>query len=102
MDGQHFGNLDEFYPYYLSQHANRLCRRMHFIGSSSALASVVQFADSGNPWWLLFAPVSGYCCAWIGHYLFEKNKPATFGHPFLSFVSDWKMYWQMLTGKLTW
>lgn len=102
MDGKRFANLDEFYPYYLSQHANRLCRRMHFIGSSSALASVVQFADSGNPWWLLFALVSGYGCAWIGHYLFEKNKPATFGHPFFSFVSDWKMYWQMLTGKLTW
>jgi hypothetical protein len=92
----------QFYPYYLAQHANRLCRRAHFIGSSSTLAALVQYVDSLNPWWLLIAVVSGYGGAWIGHFVFEKNRPATFGQPLFSFIADWRMYWEMLTGKLTW
>lgn len=97
-----YATFAEFYPYYLTQHANRICRRAHFIGSSSAVAAVVQYLDSMNPWWILVALVSGYGGAWIGHFFFEKNRPASFTQPLFSFMADWKMWWQMLTGKLSW
>ena len=92
----------EFYPFYLTQHADRMCRRTHFIGSSLALASLATFVVSGNPWWILVALVMGYGGAWIGHFVFEKNRPASFAQPLFSLRADWVMYWQMLTGKLSW
>ncbi len=101
MTARH-ASFAEFYPYYLTQHADRRCRRAHFIGTSSAIASVAQYIDSLNAWWLLFAVVSGYGGAWIGHFFYEKNKPASFSQPWYSFRADWVMYWQMLTGKLSW
>lgn len=91
-----------FYPFYLTQHANRTCRRTHFIGSSGALLALAALAATGNAWWILVALVSGYGGAWIGHFVFEKNRPASFAQPLYSFRADWVMYWQMLTGKLSW
>ena len=92
----------EFYPFYLTQHADRMCRRTHFIGSSLALACVAMAIGTGNAWWVLAALVCGYGGAWIGHFYYEKNRPASFAQPLYSFRADWVMYWQMLTGKLTW
>lgn len=100
--GARFASFAEFYPYYLSQHEDRRCRKAHFFGTSSAIAAIAQFIDSLNWWWLLFAVVSGYGGAWIGHFFYEKNKPASFDYPWYSFRADWLMYWQMLTGKLSW
>lgn len=100
--GTRYASFAEFYPYYLTQHADRRCRRAHFIGTSSAIAATVQYLDSLNPWWLLVAAVTGYGGAWIGHLFFEKNRPATLDQPLYSFRADWVMYWQMLTGKLSW
>jgi len=92
----------EFYPYYLTQHADRTCRRTHFIGSSCALAGLAMFIYSRNPWWILAALVMGYGGAWVGHFFFEKNRPASFTQPLYSFRADWVMYWEILTGKLSW
>jgi hypothetical protein len=92
----------EFYPFYLTQHADRMCRRTHLIGSSLALVALVMLLVTGRPWWLLAALVAGYGGAWIGHFVFEKNMPASFAQPLFSFRADWIMYWQMLTGKLSW
>lgn len=100
--GERYTSFAQFYPYYLTQHANRSCRRAHFLGTSSAIAALVQYADSVNPWWLLVALASGYGGAWIGHFFFEKNRPASFEQPLYSFRADWVMYWQMLSGKLSW
>jgi hypothetical protein len=97
-----YTNFAAFYPYYLTQHENRLCRRCHFIGTSSAIAAIVQGIEAGNPWWFLFALISGYGGAWIGHFVYEKNRPASFTQPLFSFRADWVMYWEMLTGKLSW
>ena len=60
------------------------------------------FAYSRNPWWILAGLVAGYGGAWIGHFVFEKNRPASFAQPLYSLRADWVMYWQMLTGKLNW
>jgi hypothetical protein len=97
-----YSSFSEFYPYYLTQHDNRMCRRTHFIGTSTAMAAVVQYIGTMNAWWLLAAVAFGYGGAWVGHFFFEKNRPASFDQPLYSFRADWVMYWQMLTGKLSW
>jgi len=102
MAAVRYDKFAQFYPYYLSQHEHKLCRRAHFLGTSSAIAAVVQYVVSPEPWWLVLAVVSGYGGAWIGHVFYEKNRPATFDHPWYSFCADWVMYWEMLTGKLSW
>jgi len=91
----------EFYPYYLTQHADRICRRTHFIGSTLALVAVGMGVVSRNPLWVLVALLCGYGGAWIGHFFYEKSRPASFDQPLYSFKADWIMYWQMLTGKLS-
>lgn len=94
-----FQSFAEFYPIYLGEHSNRICRELHFIGSTVALVCLAALALTGTLWWLLAALVSGYGFAWIGHFGFEKNQPATFKHPIYSLMGDWVMYWQMLTGQ---
>jgi hypothetical protein len=93
-----FANFAEFYPVYLSEHSNRACRELHFLGSTLALLCLAILLLTDNLWWLVAAFASAYGCAWIGHFVFEKNQPATFRHPLYSFMGDWVMYWQMMTG----
>jgi hypothetical protein len=94
-----YASFADFYPVYLSEHANRTCRELHFAGATLALLFLIAAPLTSNPWWLLGALASFYGFAWIGHAAFEKNQPATFKHPLYSFMSDWVMYWQMLTGQ---
>lgn len=96
-----FASFREFYPYYLSEHANRTCRRLHFAGSCVVLAVVALAALRGDARWLLLAPLAGYGFAWVGHFAFEKNRPATFRHPLWSLAGDWVMFWQILRGKVS-
>ncbi|MDB5534343.1 MAG: hypothetical protein JWO28_2658 [Hyphomicrobiales bacterium] len=95
-----FASFREFYPFYLSEHANRMSRRLHFIGSCGVLVLIAVAIARGNAWWLLAALVCGYGFAWIGHFFFEKNRPATFTHPIYSLMGDWTMFWQVLTGRV--
>ena len=90
----------EFYPFYLGEHARPATRRLHFAGSTLALIFLAALAFTGDLIWLIAALVSGYGFAWISHLTVEKNHPATFRHPLYSFMGDWKMFWQMLTGKI--
>ncbi|MFC5741701.1 DUF962 domain-containing protein [Dyella tabacisoli] len=96
-----YADFREFYPYYLSEHSNRICRRLHFIGSSLVLLVLLTAVVSGDLRWLWLAPLAGYGFAWIGHFAFEKNRPATFKQPLYSLMGDWVMYWQMLRGKVS-
>ena len=95
-----FASFQEFYPYYLSEHANPVCRRLHFVGTSLVIGCLVMAVRSASPIWLLYALLCGYGFAWIGHFFFEKNRPATFRHPLYSFAGDWVMYKDMLVGKI--
>jgi hypothetical protein len=97
---QPFATFREFYPYYLSEHADRTCRRLHFIGSCLALLCFALALVQRNPWWILAALLVGYGFAWVGHFFFEKNRPATFKHPFYSFAGDWVMFADMLRGRI--
>lgn len=95
-----FNSLSEFYPYYLSEHRNVTCRRLHFVGTSLVLGCFAALVLTGQWLWLPIAFVCGYGFAWVGHFFFEKNRPATFKYPFYSFVSDWIMYKDILAGKI--
>lgn len=95
-----FASFAEFYPFYLSEHANRTCRRLHFAGSTAGLACVAAAIATGRPLWLVAGLVAGYAFAWVGHFFFEHNRPATFRYPFYSFAGDWVMYRDMLTGRI--
>ncbi|AGW89677.1 MULTISPECIES: Mpo1-like protein [Cupriavidus] len=95
-----FENFAAFYPYYLGEHQNRTCRRLHFVGSTVALLCLVALVVTGNAWWLLGAAVAGYAFAWVGHFGFEKNRPATFRHPLYSLMGDWVMYADIWRGKI--
>ena len=90
----------EFYPYYLSEHRNPTCRKLHFAGSTLVLLLLVA-AIATQRWALLWLlPIAGYGFAWVGHFAFEKNRPATFRYPLWSFAGDWVMYAQLLTGRI--
>ncbi len=93
-------SFSEFYPFYLSEHSNRTCRRLHFVGSSLVIGCVVAAVTMGNAWWLVGVPLCGYGFAWVGHFGFEHNRPATFKHPLYSLIGDWVMYRDMLTGRI--
>ena len=95
-----YGSFAEFYPFYLSEHAKPATRRLHFIGSSFSLLCLILLVLSGDLWWFLAALLCGYGFAWFAHFVFEKNRPATFRYPFYSLMGDWKMFWQILTGQM--
>lgn len=97
---QRYTTLRDFYPFYLSEHQNRNCRRMHFVGSSLALIFLVVSIATRNAWWLLAGLFCGYGFAWIGHFVFEKNKPASFKQPLMSFIGDWVMYRDIWIGRI--
>ena len=95
-----YRTFQDFYPYYLSEHSHRVCRRLHFVGSALVLLATLYILLTGT-WilvWLL--PVLGYGFAWMGHFFFEKNRPATFTYPIYSLMGDWVMFKDMLTGKI--
>ena len=100
VDAQTYRSFAEFYPFCLGEHSRRATRRLHFLGSSLGLVCLMLLVLSGNLWWLAAALVSGYGFAWFSHFAMEKNRPATFRQPLYSFMGDWKMFWQMLTGQI--
>ena len=90
----------EFYPIYLDEHQDLTCRRMHFAGSTLSLACLAALVVTRNPWFLLAGLLCGYGFAWIGHFAFEKNRPASFSRPLYSFMGDWVMYKDIWTGRI--
>ncbi len=95
-----FNSFKAFYPYYLKEHRNVTCRRLHFIGSLLVLILIITALLSQKYALLWLLPVIGYGFAWVGHFFFEKNRPATFKHPFYSLWGDWVMFKDILTGKI--
>lgn len=91
----------KFYDFYLEEHQNMACRRLHFAGSSFGLLGLAKSIKTRSPKPLLKGIAAGYGCAWVGHFFFEKNKPASFKFPLQSFVSDFRMYTDVLRGNLS-
>ena len=96
-----FRSFAEFYPYYLGEHSNPTCRRLHFVGKSVVFA-LVSYTFASGRWQLLLAvPFAGYGFAWVGHFFFEKNRPATFTYPLYSLLGDFAMFRDILRGKIS-
>jgi hypothetical protein len=93
-------SFDEFWPHYVHAHRHPVNRLLHYVGTTAGVGCVATAAVTFNPLWLVAAPVVGYGCAWVGHFGFEKNKPATFEHPLWSFRGDFKMLGLALRGRM--
>ena len=96
-----FASFREFYPFYLGEHANVVCRRLHFVGSLGVIALLATAIVTGNAWYAFGALLCGYGFAWVGHFFFEHNRPATFRHPIYSFIGDWVMFVDILRGRVS-
>ena len=95
-----FANFHDFYRFYLSEHQHPVSRRLHFAGTTLVLIILIAAIVTGS-WQLLWLlPIAGYGCAWIGHFFFEKNRPATFRHPFYSLLGDFVMFRDILRGRI--
>jgi len=97
---QEFKSFKEFYVFYLGEHSNPVCRNLHYVGSTLVLSVLGYALITGQYSLLWLLPVIGYGFAWVGHFFFEHNKPATFKYPLYSFLSDWVMLFQFYTGTL--
>ncbi|RTL17933.1 MAG: DUF962 domain-containing protein [Burkholderiales bacterium] len=95
-----FTRFADFYPFYLGEHRHPVCRRLHFVGSTLVLGCLVALALNGSPLWILGALLCGYGFAWVGHFFFEKNRPATFRYPLYSLLGDWVMYRDIWIGRI--
>jgi len=94
-----YKTFSEFYPYYLSEHQDRTCRTLHFIGTSLFFVFLMGAFLFHKLELLILCPIAGYGFAWVGHFFFEKNKPATFQYPLYSLLGDFKLYFEILAGK---
>lgn len=94
-----YKTFKEFYPFYLSQHSNKICRSLHYFGTTLVLAGLFYFLSTAKFHMIPILFVAGYGPAWIGHFGFEKNRPATFKYPIYSFAADFVMYYQFITFK---
>jgi len=97
--GERYASFEAFYPFYIHQHANRVCRRIHVVGTALVIAAFAAAVATLNPWWLLAMPLVGYGFAWVGHFFFEKNRPATFKYPLWSLMGDFRLFFETVSGK---
>ena len=86
-----YQSFKEFYPFYLAQHKDPVCRNLHYLGSILVLFILCVSLFTSNYYLLISLPIVGYGFAWLGHFMFEKNRPATFQYPLYSFFADWVM-----------
>ena len=96
-----FNSFSEFYPFYISEHSNKTSKIVHFIGTCGIFILLAATVITKNLNFLWFVPLSGYGFAWLGHFKFEKNRPASFKYPIYSMTGDFLMFWHLLTGKLS-
>ena len=93
-----FTSFQAFYPYYIHEHSNRTCRRIHVVGTGLVIVAFVVGVATLNPWWFAAMPLIGYGFAWVGHFAFEKNRPATFKYPLWSLMGDFRLFYETLAG----
>ena len=96
-----FSSFSEFYDFYLNEHQNLTCRRLHVFGTTLVLSLIIGAIYWSNFWLLLLLPFAGYGPSWLGHFAFESNRPTTFKYPLQSLLADCLMYWHAITFQLS-
>jgi hypothetical protein len=91
----------EFYQFYLTEHKDKTCRTLHFVGTFLVFVLAFLALYTGRSYLWFLVPLMGYGFAWVGHYFYEKNQPATFKYPLWSLMSDFKMFFELLTGNIS-
>lgn len=92
--------FDQYYQSYLAKHQNKWCRRLHVLGNLITLTYVILTIIFLPLYFLVLAPFIIYPFAWSGHFLFEQNTPAAFKDPVKAKLSDWRMMFDIIRGKL--
>ena len=100
INNERIENYREFWDFYVSEHREPLTRYLHFVGTGLGIVLLVWIIRGGHWFYLPLCFATGYAFAWFSHFFVEKNKPASFKYPLWSFISDYKMMWYMLTGKM--
>jgi hypothetical protein len=100
MQKHHYSSFEEFWPYYVTQHAHPLSRKLHFWGTNNLFLWLLIAFLRRSPRLILFAVISSYTYAWVGHFLVERNRPATLDYPILSAIGDLKMYIRIWQGQM--
>jgi hypothetical protein len=100
MPNARYNSFADFYPFYLSEHRTAACRRLHFVGTATVIGLFVTGVLLTKWWLLAFTPIAGYGFAWLGHFVFERNRPATFAHPWYSLIADFAMFRDILVGRI--
>jgi len=99
-DSPEFADYDAFWLHYLAAHRRPATRLLHYCGTSLGVICIAAAALTGEWRLVVAAPIIGYAFAWIGHFVLEGNRPATFGHPVWSFLSDFRMLALAVAGRL--
>ena len=100
MNEDRFQCFADFYPFYIKEHQNATSRILHVVGTGLVLSElIVLFALSAPVYFYIVLPLTGYGFAWVGHFFFEKNRPATFRYPFWSLRGDFLLFWEVCTKK---
>ena len=101
MEGEkRYESFEEFWPFYVGEHANKWTRRLHFVGTTAAVSVLGTALIKRRPALIPLALVAGYGPAWFSHFFIEKNRPATFKYPLWSLLADFKMWGKMARGKM--
>ena len=100
VNNKRIENYREFWDFYVSEHQQPITRYLHFVGTTLGIVLLVFLVRGGHWLYLPLCLVVGYAFAWFSHFFVEKNKPASFKYPWWSFISDYKMLWFMLTGRM--
>lgn len=99
MEQKTYTSFREFYPYYLNEHGKTGTRITHFVGTTAFIVLLIYGLLTFTWWFIAAGIVAAYGMAWVGHFFIEKNKPATFKYPLWSLMGDFKLYFDIITGK---
>jgi hypothetical protein len=100
MIEERFQTFSDFYPFYLQEHRNRTSRILHVFGTGIVLLELITLiVVQASGWYWFVLPLTGYGFAWVGHFFFEKNRPATFQYPLWSLRGDFTLFFDVCTRK---
>ncbi len=99
MEPRRYATFREFYAFYLQEHSRRGTKVLHFCGTGAGLICLALALSQGRPRWIGVGLLLGYGFAWVSHFFIERNRPATFRQPFFSFIADFRLFFELLTGR---